>query len=150
MRQDRFQPHGPVEGREPRFELSRVLPVSVLIGALSAAFSCGVFYATQGSTNTWLTERITRLEANDAASLARLEAAMIERITRLEAATTSRFDQVDRRGDGRVRDMNARIDNTDKRDEALADALSKQDLRLTRMEALKEFMNQNGPGAKRP
>ena len=141
----------------PWAELIRAVPSTVLFGVVAGVFGWGVAYKGFTSSVDAQGERIGRLEAKQAAdiaglktdfatALARLETATVERVTRLETATSSRFDALDRRGDGRMAAIQGRADKADLRDEQITEALNALSLRLTRLEAAREFVNANGTG----
>ena len=158
VRSDRFQPTGPVQDppdRGPlRLEMSRAVPLGAAIAALSAlltwSYTAGGAVSSQAAVNAGAADRMARIEASQAKEEAALRSDMTERMARMESAVNLRFDAWDKRGDARMAMLTGKFDTADKRDEDIANQMNALNLRLTRMEALREFNSQNGPGAPAP
>ena len=130
-----MRPDSPEPAPSPWAELVRTVPSTVLLGLVAGVFGWGVAYKGFTASLDAQADRIGRLEAKQAADLSELKLAL-----------TTRFDALDRRGDGRMADIRNRADAADKRDEQISGELTALNLRLTRLEAAREFVNANGPG----
>lgn len=155
VRTDRFQPQGPMQdppGSGPfRLELSRAVPLGAVIAAVSAlltwSYKSGGAESSQAALNAAMTDRMARIEAAQAKDMAGLRSDMTERMARVESTVSLRFDAWDKRGDARMAMLTGKFDTADKRDGTIFDQMNALNLRLTRIEALREFNSQNGLGS---
>lgn len=165
MRQDRFQPAGP-PALPAWSDMLRSVPIALVAAGISGVFGWGVSYATfkakLDEQAAWIgrvevqqqkdalagrtsqDKEVAALYAALNSGLARVEAGGIERTGRLERDTNTRFDAYDKRGDARMLMLTTRFEKGDTRDETVADALNQLNVRMTRIETIREFNQANG------
>ena len=135
--------------RAPVGGLGRQIPLALVISLASSVFMAGVFYATQGSTNTSAADRTMRLENSTTERLASLQLGVTEKLIKLETDMSSRINKleasVNERQNRSERDIVTRFESWEKNAEGRSAAIYALENRMTRVEAQREFNNQNGP-----